>query len=303
VALGSGTRVTVARLSDERGADMWSRDLHWPARRLELSRTGRFLLAESRTGDALEVWDLEHDRVAARFGAADARRSTVTGAFLPDADVVVVSPSQYELEAYALQDTTRLFAGDTRQPRAFAFERIVPASDGDTLAAVGHYFAEMRDSLLILSITRLTSDPDAAGAATVARKPFHDYADRLAVGPCGPDELVVFRDPGDSEEPEEDEDEVDDSDLFGYRGLYIRSLSHGGIVERIPYDGPLDSGDPLFATPRLIAVGSRDGLDLVKRGTRTPDVERIPAVAIALDPVQSRVAYIERSGMLQIITL
>jgi len=305
LAIGSGPRVTVTTLSSGRNAGEWSRELDWTAQRLELSHSGRFLLAESQARNELELWDLVRDRSAGRFGSPVYGQPAVTGAFLHASDVVVVSPSTYLLEAYALESGERIFAADTRRPRAFAFRRIVAAADGDSLVAVGRYFSEMNDSLLVFSLARLAADPAAAAETTVNREPFHDYAWLLVAGPCGPDEVVVFRDPDDTEEPDDDEDEDEDEDeLYGYRGLYVRSLRDGRLVERIAYDGPLGNADHVLGTPRIVAVGSRGQVDLVPRRTSAQSAVRIPAAAIALDPAGARVAYVEpSSGTLQVLAL
>ncbi len=309
LAVGAGPRVTTTTLSGGRNAGDWSRELDWTARRLELSHSGRFLLAESEAGGELEIWDLVRDCSAGRFGSPVYGQPRVTGAFLHGSDVVVVSPSTYELEARALASEERIFAADTRRPRAFAVRRIVAAADGDSLVAVGRYFSEMNDSLLVFSLARLAADPAAAAETTVTREPFHDYAWLLVAGPCGPDEVVVFRDPEDTEEPDDEDEDEDDEDededeLYGYRGLYVRSLRDGRIVERIAYDGPLGSADQLLGTPRVVAVGSREQLDLVPRGASAQSAVRVPAAAIALDPAGARVAYVEpSSGTLQVLAL
>jgi hypothetical protein len=298
VALGSGSRATVASIGA--ATAVWSRELDWVVRRLELSRSGRFLLAESKAGDALEVWDVERDRRAARF---DSARPVVRGALAYDRDLLVVAPAEYELEGHDLEAGERLFAGSTRKPRAFSFERIVPAADGDTLLALGHYFGEGRDSLLVFSLDAIARDSEEAARVTATRKPFDDYAYRLAAGPCGPEHVVVFRDPGDDEEPDEDDDDPPDRDVFGYRGLYVRSLRDGSLVERVPYDGPLVTGDPLLGTDRLVAVGSRERLDLVPRGGAAETAEQVAAAAVAFDPAENLVAYVDSDGGLRLLAL
>jgi hypothetical protein len=297
VALGSGARAAVAAIGA--ATVVWSRELDWVVGRLELSRTGRFLLAESKAGDALEVWDVERDGRAARF---DSGRPVVRGAFAYDRDLLVVAPAEYELEGYELETGERQFAASTRKPRAFSFERIVPAADGDTLLALGHYFGEGRDSLLVLSLDAIARDPAEAARVTVTRKPFDDYAYRLAAGPCGPEHVVVFRDPGDDEDPDEDDDDPQDRDVFGHRGLYVRRLRDGSLVERIPHDGPLVTGDPLLGTERLVAVASRERLDLVPRGD-AGSAEQVAAAVIAFDPAENLVAYVDPDGRLTLIAL
>jgi hypothetical protein len=298
LALCSAGEARVVSLDD--GTPLWSHALSWEPARTELSASGRFALFESPHRDALEVWDVERDEQAARFGTPGTRRPIATGAFGRGSDVLLAALDLYRLEAHDLVAGSRLFSADTREPRAFAFDRLVPASDGDTVLAIGRYFSEMNDSLLVFSLERLSADAGAAARTTSSRDPFDDHAYRLAAGPGPGDEVVVFRDPDDAEEDAEDDD---GSGLFGLTGLYVRRLSDGSLVERLPYAGGLASGDPLLASQRLVAAAPGGGLHLVARGSSPPEVERLDARAVAFDAGAGRVAYVDAAGELRLLEL
>src|SRR4029077_4287767 len=115
---------------------------------------------------------------------------------------------------------TPVFTVNCRTPLAYHFAALVPMADRDTIIALGNQASESKDSFYRFSLELCVRDPDVAGLMEPTKNQPADYAHRLAVGPCGSDALVAFRDPEDDEAL--DEDEIPRDALHGFKGLYVR---------------------------------------------------------------------------------
>lgn len=282
--------------------------LGWSPAGVSLSPSGAYALLRDATQDRLVVYDLARGANALQFERTSEKQFPVPGALASVGadEVLLVSPRPYELEAYYLKDSTRVFGARCGRPELhsqFVFTHLRPhAVDADTFFAFGYFDGEM-DTLFTLSFAELAADHSAAARALRERKPVNDYADRVAVGPCGSDCAVFFRDPGDYETPSEDDDEEDENqgELWNFHGLYVRRLSDGSLVERVEYDAPIRTGAPIFATGQFYVVGCPDRVELVPRAGVAAEAVSLPGRGVSIDPARRRLAMLDEAGDIQII--
>ena len=285
--------------------------LGWTPGGVSLSPSGRYALLRDAELSRLAVYDLARGASALEFRRTSEKQYPVPGALasVNGEEVLLVSPRPHELEAYYLKDMTRAFnapCGGPGGPR-FIFTHLCPhGGDAGTFFALGYFLAEMMDSLVSFSFAELAADPSAAAREMRERRLINDYADRIAVGPCGSDCSVFFRDPDDNESPSEDDDEDDEEeqarpDVWNFRGLYIRRLSDGGLVERLEYDAPIPTGAPIFATEQFYVVGRHDGVELLPRAGVAGEAVFLPGRGVSLDPARRRLALLDEAGEVQVI--
>lgn len=199
------------------------------------------------------VWERTPGQPILEFGVDNS--TTVAAAFgrLGDADILLHEPAQAKVDAYDLATRQRIFSGGTE---TFLMETATPTTGGTQLAALGYFRGEGKDSLSVIPIGELASPPETLFMRFRKKRPIADHAYRLAVGPCGNEAIVIFRDPEDDEVDEEDEKPANDTayaDIRGHLGFYIRS-SDGTIQARRAWDGPIARFARLAATTSWIAA-------------------------------------------------
>ncbi len=266
-----------------------------------LSASLRYVLLSSTEHLQAAVQDLQLNRTILELESTDTRSVGVAAAFIrwKGQDVLLFTRTRYVLEGYFLATMRQAFTADCKKP-AFIFHKLVPLNDENTFVALGHFFSEGKDSLWTLTFDELVEDPQAAARVAVSKKGISDYAYRLAAGPCGTDSVVLFRDPQDDEEPDEGDDPAEMGDVENFHGLYIRRLADGALVERIPYEAPIATGAPLFATATTVVVGCPDRIDLVPRQGVAGGIVSIPTRVYAFDPAQARLALLTPAGELEL---
>lgn len=278
--------------------------LDWAPDGLLVSPSGRYGMLRSSHGDRVTVVDLQTGESPMSVGEAGGRPGSVVAAFAGTADdeVLVLSRTRHVLEVLTLPAGERLGYAEYVAGVAFIFDSLHPVIDPDLVVAIGHGEGETKDSLLTVSLTELIHTPEAAAAEFTRRSRPNDYAYRLAAGPCGQESIVAYRDPEDDEEPDGDEeDQLAVSDTENLRGFYIRRLDDGRLLERIPYESPVESGTPIFATDTFVVVSAPGRISFVPRAAarRTAPME-LNAPVHALDPVSRRVVVVGPDGMVEL---
>jgi len=184
-------------------------------------------------------------------------------------------------------------------PRRF-MPRAFHALPGDRLALLGREPSVPFDRLVTVAVTDLARERGCVVAALSQPGPLSDTAVHLAVGPGPGDSAVVYRDPDGDEELDEDDDE-DDDDVFGFTGFYLRELSGGRLIQRLPFAGGLGGDLDLCATERAIVVAARGQVLSIDRATGVETA--ITGAAVALDRDRGRVARVDRAGHLDLFEL
>ena len=266
--------------------------------RLQLSPSGRHLLAWSPLGDRAVLREIQSDAPLLDLeGTAGVERSVVAGfATSRGGELILTSTAGGRLDGYDVSDGKASLAAALDHV-AFVFEHLVTVGGGDTVMAIGHYPYEGRDSLVTLAVGQLLADPTAVQREIAERQGISEYAYAVAVGPCGSEAVVMHRDPDGEELPDEDDELLDGrSDLYGFRGFYVRGLKDGHLQSRTPSDAPVETGAALFATAASIVIGRTDRVETVAR-TDQRDVVVLPASVHAFDPSSKRIAIAAADGI------
>jgi len=240
--------------------------LETPVGWLKVAPDGRSVLIANERGT--RIWRWREGFGMRHFLEASNSRDVLGGGFIVVNGACVTLVSQGGALRGLLAQDSELFASNLRSPHSFA-PRSFRQLPGNRVALTGSFFSDPYDVVLTVSVDELLRDPDAVQRAIPIKAPVRDRAVRVAAGPCHPDAAVVFRDPEDSEVPDDDEDVDTDeyrSDVENFAGLYIRQLDTGGLLERYEYTGGALSGAPIIATSNWIAVQVGGGVDLIRRG-------------------------------------
>jgi hypothetical protein len=274
-----------------------------PVGELALAPSGRHLLLRSAAGDAVEVRSTGGGPPLVRLeGEIPGRPLAIAAiAATPDGELLVASVERMRLQVRRLDTGAVLHDELVDRPRAFLHRVLAPMTDGDTMIAIGSYWAEMKESLVPLSLGRLLTE-EGYLSRTLHRPPFKDYAHELTAGPCGASSAVFYRDPEDDEDPDEDDEEDPNRlDVRGIHGLYVRRLSGGVVVETIPIDAAVTTGAAMAGTEHHVVVALPQGALVVPRSGAPATL--VPARLVAIDPRASRCVLASGDGHLRLLTL
>jgi len=275
-----------------------------------LSPSGRRLLVHGPNALSCELLSLDDGASLATFQRIGRQPQTVNASFLADRsgdEILLLSREDFVLEGFRAADAAAVFRIECRRPIVYYFADPVAMLDGDTIIALGSQPSESKDSFYRFSLALCRDDPAAASRMDPANTAPAEYAYRVAVGPCGRDALVAFRDEqGDEQEEDTLEDgEVHEDPLHGFSGLYVRRLADLVVLDRIAYDAPIRSGAPLMATADAVIVGRGAEVDIIARGVPEPDVLTItagPGARYLLEPTTGAIFEVNASGQIEAIT-
>ena len=273
---------------------------------VRLAPDGRRLLVHGPGALSCELISLDDGAVVARFERPARDRQTVNTSFLVDrlgAAIVLVSRENMVLEGFRADDAAPVFRIECRRPIAYYFADPVAMLDGDTIMALGHQPSEGKDSFYRFSLVMCRDNPELAGRMDPDYTGPSEYAYRVCVGPCGSDALVAFRDARDREVLEDGE--VHDNPLYGFNGIYVRRLTDGAVVERLAYDGPIETGAPIMGTPDAIAVARGDALDIIERAVSAPAVQSLATAGgrYLLEPATGAIYALSAEGAIDALAL
>jgi hypothetical protein len=302
-ASADGETIVAAPDTTDRGCRVTARlSLSTGVGPLALSASGRFLMAHSETSDHAAVHDLDAGVVILELVGRPGVTGSVVAALTQteDRELVLVSTAAGELRGHELPGGRPVLAADARP---YAFEHLVAVGGGGVVIALGHYPTEGRDSLLTLPVAVLLADARTAQRVVAERLGIDDYAYVLAAGPCGPDAVVIYRDPEDEEQPDDEgPDEVPASrpDVYGFRGFYVRRLADGALLGRVPAAVAITTGAELFATSSAVVVGHADRVEVFDRRQPAAPPVVLPGSAHGLDPEGGRIATAKSDGTFEL---
>ncbi|MGN6105205.1 MAG: hypothetical protein ACTHU0_08880 [Kofleriaceae bacterium] len=227
-------------------------------RALALSPTGSEALVVRDDARAVLVWTRESAPIAI---TDEGGRDCVDAAFVVrDREPCVAIAYRHELVLHRLEASIA-----TRQPLGgLAVASLHPVAGGTALAILGAEFGESRDTAVLLE----ASEVPVAGPTIERRFRFIeglvDSADLLAVGPAGPDEVVLFRD-SDGEEllDEEDAGAIVPRE-WGLTGWYVATRS-GETRQRFAWGEKVARGAQVAASARYVALGIRGAIHVISR--------------------------------------
>jgi hypothetical protein len=295
VAHASGPSVEILRVTPTETWQVTSFDVEMDVNWLEVAPDGQSALIWG--GWARRLWHWRAGEGHQLIAAYNERRDEFGGGFVIIRDEVIRFIAQHGVLLGVATDDRERFAVNLATPRNFHVRGIAHLP-GDRLALFGDENREPFSQVVTVSVDDLLNDPDSVQKALHLENPIRDRAIRLAVGPCAPDAAVVYRDPENEEIPDDEEDLEELGDVGNFTGVYIRNIDSGTLIERIPYNGPARSGERIVATPRVVALEVRDGIDLISRGSG--EVREIRALAATLDVSSMRAAWLVEDGGIEI---
>jgi len=282
---------------------VYQRPLPWNVEALSLSPSGRHLLLRHQQGTRLTVWDLEGGLPALDLGSEQARPQSVVGSFVRSAgnELLLASSRPGELEGYELIGRQPVLYSDCRAPLAFRFH--VPGvllGDGDSLCIIGYLYSDGMDTLVMVSLRDLMTSGRVLLEELKAPRRIHDRAYRLAAGPCGQDAVILFRDPEEDEMPEPGEQLADASEVYNFRGFYVRRLADGTLRGRVEVAANVGTGARLMAVAECIVacMGADRGQQCEIRALAGGAVlSSYPGNCCALDSETGQVAIVRPGGI------
>jgi hypothetical protein len=260
-----------------------------------LSPSARFLFVADRA--RLEVWEVAGGRRIIEVWSKDSRRTGIAGTF--------AEHSGRELLLW--NDEGAALHGQDLETRAAAFSCVAstfrfaatPLVVGGHLIALGFFAGESKESLASVELDRLLTAPHTVSDHFQRKHGLQDYTYRLCAGPAGGDRFVAFRDPKDDEDEALEEEGPAYRDVWGFHGLYVRRVD-GTLVERIPWNDPIESFASLAASPSRIVAACDDGIHLLDHGGAAVSPP-IDARWLATSPDGGEVLLWTREGALALL--
>jgi hypothetical protein len=259
----------------------------WDLEHHELTPDGRYLLARGDDGRRVGVWDVRSGHRILDVPGDGARRRSLrasVGAIAGEPHAFVASRARPRaLTLVRLRDGEPRGWLSTSGMVGFGVERVIPLA-GDWLAVHGHGDAEPFDTVVAIPAGAVLDDVEALQAALREHPSVKEWGYHLAIGPAGPGCAVVYRDA----EWSYDDDRPENPDE-AFRGLAIRDLAAGRVLQRFSYDGPVSNLATIGADAAAIAIAGDGYVDVVARDGGA--VRRI--AAFALDPHRLEVARLD----------
>lgn len=300
VLLADGASLHVGSVADGGPARRLVEFAH-PVGGLSVSASGRFGLVRERRHNRVTVVDLVDGSSALSFGASDGRSYSAVAEFgtLDGHDVLYVCRTPYTLDVVSLPDGGLIGSALYRTATPFEFTSIHPVGE-EFVVTLGSGVSEGYLALLTVSVPELLADPSAAGTEFRRRRWPFDYVHALSAGPCGTDSVVAHRDPliDDDEvpEPDEDEEEEPNDDIEDLHGFYVRRLGDNALLDRIPYDGTVPDGSPMFGTDAVIVVGLRDRVAAFARSAAAVPTAEVEARVYGFDVAAQGIVVARSDG-------
>jgi hypothetical protein len=225
---------------------------------------GLSALLTSDCGRRIEEWrPTSRTALATAIGSRDRAGA---GYVLIENELVLLFSRDWSLRGIDRKGVQR-FSTNLRVRHAFLPLHYVSLPRG-RLALIGEFFSDPQPAVVTIEIATLVTDPDVVQRAIEQKPPVWDRATVLAAGPCGI-HAAVLRIPNEDEVIDPGDEADDYPELWGFRGIYVRDLSTGKILERHPYTGIASSGAPIVGSAEWIAVQVWGGIDFVDRSTGT----------------------------------
>jgi hypothetical protein len=271
---------------DEDGAR--SLDADWSVERHELSADGQFILALGDDSKRAQIWETKSGRrVLTLAGDLERRQSLLVDIGAIDAEpyaFVYVRKRPKSLSLVALADGRERAWLSTSGMIALLVDRVI-SLEPRWLAVRGHGDGEGYDTIVAIPARESLSDTQVLQTALLDHPRIKEWGYRVAVGPAGAGQVVIFRDPewDDADGPPDDPHEA-------FAGFLVFDLASTLVVERIAYGGKVPDGATIGADRSCIAVETGDGVDVITRATGN----RESVDALALDPY--RLELLRRDG-------
>jgi hypothetical protein len=265
----------------------------WDIYNHELTPDGQFILALGDDAKRGAIWESRTGRRLFDFtGDVDRRQSLRAGlASIQEELLVFVAARNKDVSIRLVNTGIERGWMSTTGLAWFHVLQIVPL-DGRWLAVLGHHGDDQYNTVTVIPALESLHDPMVLYSALTDQPNAREWGYRVAVGPAGLGQAVIFRDP-------EWDDEEPPDDLFeSFKGLIIWDLENKKVVQRIEYNDELKDGAIIGADTERVAIEADGYINLVSRVTGA--VSRVEASA--LDPYRLEIARIQ-DNMIEIVTL
>jgi hypothetical protein len=262
--------------------------LGYRAGSLSLSPSRAFLLLGNEAGNWFEVRDAKTAAVVTTVSAPDL--FAVTFAALDGVDVLLSAARAGRIDVIGLPDGEALAETALNQAKPFVVDDLVPLGDGQDLAIIGHPFLDGFARQVFVTV----QDLQQGGAKLTQR-----LEDGLArpgcydagVGPCGWDDVLVHRGAGRRGAPE----------IVAEKGLTVRRLSTGKVLEQVPCDHAIGVRQGLMGTSLAVAFAADGGVHLLPRKGLVAERTFLAARSVSFDQEAGRVALATPDSQIHIV--
>lgn len=257
---------------------------------LSLSASRAFLMLGNGAGNWFEVRDTKTADAVAEVAGPDAFSATF--AALDGMDVLISAARVGRIDVIGLPDGEALARTELAQPKPFIVDDMVPIGDGSNLAIVGHPFLDGYARQMFVPTSLLQEGGRGFATKleeTLAKPGFYD----AGVGPCGWEDVVVHQGAGRWGQPEN----------VAEKGLTVRRLANGEVLEKVPCDHLIGSRQGLMGTSLVVAFGADGGVHLLPRKGLSAERLFLPARAVSFDQEAGRVALATAESQIHVVEL
>jgi hypothetical protein len=295
LAVVEGRDLLISLLLEDAGPKVRAmKNLGYRPGRISLSATRKHLLVWNDTGHWCEVRDSKTLEVVTYQSAPDPFEATF--GMLGGEDILFTArPGAMDL--FALPKGQPIMHLDCDKPKRFICTQLVGLGDGEALGIVGHDYLDLPVTSQVCVPSSLIEDETAFSVGLRGTNNASDV--QVVLGPCGWEELLVYRMP--SRRPDQPARPV---------GFSINKLqtnegesSIGATVEFIPYDAPVAVQSSMMATSLAIAVASDEGIRLIPRKALPELASFVPARAFGFDPDAGRVVIVGPECEIEVLDL
>lgn len=271
-------------IADAQGTRSFQSD--WAVQRHELTPDGRYLLALGDDGKRAQIWEISSGRPLVDLVGDPERRQSLRVGFATIGGELFVCVARASrktaLSIVSLSDAKERAWLSTSGMIGFHVESIVQLGP-DWVGIHGFRHAEQYDTVVAIPAGEMLNDSEILQTALRERPSVQEWGYRVTLGPAGPGQAVIFRD------PEWDADDLPDDPEEAFSGFAIWNLATARVLQRIPQTSTMLNGAVIGSNERLIAAELSAHIEIISR--ETAEVQSIEGVA--LDPYSMEIARFE----------
>ena len=226
-----------------------------------ISPTLKYLLAISESKDEIKVWNIKNGIKTFECKTSSAMKHFYTATFGQaenNTEFLIYNPDKFSIEGYDLQDKKTIFFHETKKINPFETTEIIFIDHVNFIIIVGHYFSEMKNSLIAFKMPLMKKD-EQTNLKLISN--ISDYAWEIVMGKDNENNVIIYRDSGDDDYDDDDEKPL----LMPNKGFYFISGESGEIFEKIESELLIQGKDKISGDYNIVVVTKKEGFYIISR--------------------------------------
>lgn len=260
---------------------------------LWLSDTTTYLYAiEQLEQSTIHFWGASGSQYK---GCRTGKHIQVAHSFWKNKEILILSLDHYLLEIIDLASMETLFEFDSKNGSCFLYQALNATKNG-FIYGTGFLRGESMDTFFLYDISTFIDTKKEP----VAIEKFEDYSGFIKAGPTIHDNLIVYRDHEGLEE-DYDEEDYDENPLLKFKGIYLRQISSGTIINKYPISAS-QKIQKIHATDQAFILVYKEHLEIIARSTPSTPASIFSFKAYSWDEINQQLLILNQEDQFKLIS-